>query len=209
MTSGWDGLAPASSTPSDRPAFSGTCYTNIYNKPIRITFYNDASLEASSIFTATDSLAQAYAIPYEGFAFGVAEVASVESSATTTANTAASSSAAPAAAATGATATASASSSSTSLSGGAMAGVVVGAVAGALLFLFLPALLFWRRRRRRDSPRNLASELAVPQYVPDPVSAEKALPPIEMPQTQPQRWHELPHSQEDRWHELDGDGGLI
>jgi hypothetical protein len=208
MTSGWDGLAPASSTPSDRPAFSGTCYTNIYNKPIRITFYDDASLEASSIFTATDSLAQAYAIPYEGFAFGVAEVASVEPSAITTANTAASSSAAPAATATGATATASASSSSTSLSSGTIAGVVVGAVAGVLLFLFLPAVLFWRRRRR-DSPRNLATELAVPQYVPDPVIPEKASPPIEMPQTHPQRWHELPHSQEERWHELDGYGGQI
>jgi hypothetical protein len=162
--SGWDGIALASDAPSDRPAYSGTCYTNIYNKPIKVTQYNDASIQASSIFTATDSLAQAYAYPYEGFAFGVAQLASTTASTTppaasTSAAATASSTSTPAAAQTSSPSSATTSSSS-SLSGGAIAGVVIGVLAGvALLALALLAALRYRRRRR--------SEGAVPPYEPE------------------------------------------
>lgn len=74
--SGWDGFAPASDAPSDRPAFGGTCYTNIYNVPIQITSYDDTAIKASSIFTATGTSDQAFAYPYEGYALGVAVLAS-------------------------------------------------------------------------------------------------------------------------------------
>jgi hypothetical protein len=74
--SGWDGFAPASNAPSDRPAFGGTCFTNIYNVPIQITLYDESAIKASSIFTATGTSAQAFAYPYEGFALGVAVLAS-------------------------------------------------------------------------------------------------------------------------------------
>jgi hypothetical protein len=72
QNSGWDGFAPASNAPSDRPAFGGTCFTNIYNVPIQITSYDNSAIKASSIFTATGTSDQAYAYPYEGFALGVA-----------------------------------------------------------------------------------------------------------------------------------------
>jgi hypothetical protein len=74
--SGWDGFAPASNAPSDRPAFGGTCFTNIYSVPIQITSYDKSAIKASSIFTATGTSDQAYAYPYEGFALGVAVLAS-------------------------------------------------------------------------------------------------------------------------------------
>ncbi|KAN0117867.1 hypothetical protein V8E51_003844 [Hyaloscypha variabilis] len=74
--SGWDGFAPASDPPSGRPAFGGTCFTNIYNVPIQITSYDDSAIQASSIFTATGTSDQAFAYPYEGFALGVAVLAS-------------------------------------------------------------------------------------------------------------------------------------
>lgn len=155
--SGWDGLATASNAPSYRPAYSGTCYTNIYNVPIKVTVYNDASILASSLFTATNSLAQAYAYPYEGFAFGVAEVASTTASTTATASTASSTPVPAPAQLSSSSVTA---SSSSGLSGGAIAGIVIGAVAGvALLALALFALLRYRRRRLAGPE--------VPPYEPD------------------------------------------
>jgi hypothetical protein len=163
--SGWDGIALASNAPSDRPAYSGTCYTNIYNKPIKVTQYNDVSIQASSIFTATDSLAQAYAYPYEGFAFGVAQLASTTASTTpassspTSAAPTASSTSTPAAAQTSSSSSATTSSSS-SLSGGAIAGIVIGVLTGVALFgLALFAVLRYRRRRRGEG--------AVPPYEPE------------------------------------------
>jgi predicted protein tyrosine phosphatase len=74
--SGWDGFAPASDAPSERPAFGGTCFTNIYNVPIQITSYDQSAIKASSIFTATGTSDQAFAYPYEGYALGVAVLAS-------------------------------------------------------------------------------------------------------------------------------------
>ncbi len=78
--SGWDGFAPASNAPSDRPAFGGICFTNIFNVPIQITSYDNSAIKASSIFTATGTSAQAYAYPYEGFALGVAVLKSTTTS---------------------------------------------------------------------------------------------------------------------------------
>jgi hypothetical protein len=78
--SGWDGFAPASDAPPDRPAFGGTCFTNIYNVPIQITSYDESAIKASSIFTATGTSDQAFAYPYEGFALGVAVLASTTQS---------------------------------------------------------------------------------------------------------------------------------
>jgi hypothetical protein len=85
IRSGWDGFAPASDAPSDRPAFGGTCFTNIFNVPIQITSYDDSAIKASSIFTATNSNDQAFAYPYEGFALGVAVLAGTTGSSQSTA----------------------------------------------------------------------------------------------------------------------------
>jgi hypothetical protein len=48
--------------------------------PIQITSYDETAIKASSIFTATGTSDQAFAYPYEGFALGVAVLASTTQS---------------------------------------------------------------------------------------------------------------------------------
>ncbi|KAE9378874.1 hypothetical protein N431DRAFT_553216 [Stipitochalara longipes BDJ] len=67
--SGWDGLALDANAPADRPASGATCYTNIYNVPITITSYDATAVQATSIFLPSHVSDQAYAYPYEGFAY--------------------------------------------------------------------------------------------------------------------------------------------
>jgi hypothetical protein len=150
--SGWDGLALVSGAPSDRPAFGATCYTNIYNVPISVSFYDNSAFKATSIYTATATNAQAFAYPYEGFALGVAVVQSTtgtrsasQATQTAAASTAASSS--PTAAA----------SSSHYLSGGAIAGIVIGVLAGVALIL-AAAYLILRHRRNKLNNENQAEQ---------------------------------------------------
>lgn len=77
-------LHPADSPPSDRPAFGGTCYTPLPSgTAYRVTSYGTSSLEATSTFQPTDTLAQAYAYPYEGTAYGVAEQVIITTGGTT------------------------------------------------------------------------------------------------------------------------------
>ncbi|KAG0650366.1 hypothetical protein D0Z07_3389 [Hyphodiscus hymeniophilus] len=143
--SGWDGLALASDAPSDRPAFGGTCYSNIYNVPISVSFYDNSALKATSIFTATDSAAQAFASPYEGFALGVVVVQSTTGAGSSTpASTGSllSSSSVTAAPNSGALR-----KHSSTLSSGAIAGIVIGALAG-LALLALASFFILRHRRR-------------------------------------------------------------
>ncbi|CZR66350.1 uncharacterized protein PAC_16251 [Phialocephala subalpina] len=149
--SGWDGLAVASNAPSDRPAFGGTCFSNIFNVPIRITSYDTESIKASSIFTATNSQAQAFAFPYEGFALGVAVVASTTPTGSSTA--------------TGTSTTSSATASSDSSNSsqiettssksntGAVAGAIIGSILAAL-FLTGGVYLMINYRRKRMSGQN-------------------------------------------------------
>lgn len=141
MCSGWDGFAPASNAPSDRPAFGGTCYTNIFNVPIQITSYDDASIKASSIFTATNSGDQAFALPYEGFALGVAILASTtskNSQATSTSNSESSPFEAS-------------NSGSGKMSSGAVAGIIIGSIIAVLLLVGLAVLaLNYRHKRLTD-----------------------------------------------------------
>ncbi|KAH9217513.1 hypothetical protein DL95DRAFT_386361 [Leptodontidium sp. 2 PMI_412] len=93
---------PQSTAFKDRPAFGGTCYSNIdMATPVLVTAYGSSSVTATSYFTATVTNAQAYAHPIDGFAFGVAEIESkitlgastptgiITSTVTSTANTAA------------------------------------------------------------------------------------------------------------------------
>ncbi len=64
--------------PSDRPAYGGTCYTPIPEAtPVVVTAYGPSGVTATTTFSATVTNAQAYALVIEGFAYGVAEVASV------------------------------------------------------------------------------------------------------------------------------------
>ncbi|KAH7378097.1 hypothetical protein BKA64DRAFT_249165 [Cadophora sp. MPI-SDFR-AT-0126] len=68
---------PESTVFKDRPAFGGTCYSNIdMATPILVTAYGSSSVTATSYFTATVTNAQAYAYPIDGYAFGVAEIES-------------------------------------------------------------------------------------------------------------------------------------
>ncbi|KAH7310009.1 hypothetical protein BKA65DRAFT_442142 [Rhexocercosporidium sp. MPI-PUGE-AT-0058] len=68
---------PESTTFKDRPAFGGTCYSNIeMATPVLVTAYGSSGVTATSYFTATVTNAQAYAYPIDGFAFGVAEIES-------------------------------------------------------------------------------------------------------------------------------------
>lgn len=90
--SGYKLANPTNNPFSDRPAFGGTCYTPIeMATPVLVTAYGSAGVTATITFSATTSNVQAYAYPYEGFAFGVAEVQSL----TTPASSSTSSSAAP------------------------------------------------------------------------------------------------------------------
>jgi hypothetical protein len=45
--------------------------------PVVVTAYGLSGVTATTTFSATNTLAQAYAYPYEGQAFGVAQVASI------------------------------------------------------------------------------------------------------------------------------------
>jgi hypothetical protein len=45
--------------------------------PVVVTAYGLSGVTATTTFSATNTLAQAYAHPYEGQAFGVAQVASI------------------------------------------------------------------------------------------------------------------------------------
>ncbi|KAF8851781.1 hypothetical protein BDZ45DRAFT_750278 [Acephala macrosclerotiorum] len=153
--SGWD-LAVASNPPSNRPAFGGTCFSNIFNVPIRITSYNTESIEASSIFTATDSQAQAFAFPYEGFALGVAVVASTTPTSGSQATGTSTSS----------SATASSDSSeagiiSSKSNTGAVAGAIIGSILAALLLTGAVYLMI-NYRRKRMSGQNQGGQF--PDY---------------------------------------------
>ncbi|KAG4440569.1 hypothetical protein IFR05_003936 [Cadophora sp. M221] len=92
---------PQSTVFKDRPAFGGTCYSNIdMATPVLVTAYGSSSVTATSFFTATVTNAQAYAYPIDGFAFGVAEIESKITSASSSPTVSASSSATNTAAAT-------------------------------------------------------------------------------------------------------------
>ena len=76
---------PESTVFTDRPAFGGTCYSNIdMATPVLVTAYGSSSVTATSYFTATVTNAQAYAYPIDGYAFGVAEIESKLTTGTST-----------------------------------------------------------------------------------------------------------------------------
>ncbi|CAG8957023.1 hypothetical protein HYFRA_00012503 [Hymenoscyphus fraxineus] len=75
---GYQFTPPKTTVFSDRPAFGGTCYTPItMGTPVIVTAYGSSGVTATSIFSAPDIHAAAYASPYEGFAYGVAQVPSI------------------------------------------------------------------------------------------------------------------------------------
>jgi len=84
-TSGYSFAEPTVTALALRPAFGGTCYSPIYEAtPVIVTQYGNASVTATITFSATVTNAQAYALPYEGYAYGVAEVPSITSATTRT-----------------------------------------------------------------------------------------------------------------------------
>ncbi|KAI6715324.1 hypothetical protein JHW43_002174, partial [Diplocarpon mali] len=83
---------------SDRPAFGGTCYSDLtMGTPVKVTAYGSSSITATSWWTATVTNAQAYAYPIEGYASGVAELKSILTNGDSTATESGSSSSAAAA----------------------------------------------------------------------------------------------------------------
>jgi hypothetical protein len=84
-TSGYSFAEPTVTALPLRPAFGGTCYSPIYEAtPVIVTQYGNASVTATITFSATVTNAQAYALPYDGYAYGVAEVPSITSATTRT-----------------------------------------------------------------------------------------------------------------------------
>ncbi|KAE9377364.1 hypothetical protein N431DRAFT_436593 [Stipitochalara longipes BDJ] len=137
--SGWDGFAPAASPPPKRPAFGGTCFKNIYNVPIQITSYDKSAIKASSIFTATGTSDQAFAYPYEGFALGVAVLASTTGSSQAAASEKAS------------TPFQETDAGSGGMTHGAVAGLVLGCIITVLLLVALVVFaLNYRHKRLMD-----------------------------------------------------------
>ncbi|KAG9248086.1 hypothetical protein BJ878DRAFT_93328 [Calycina marina] len=68
-----------------RPAYGGTCYTPLPSgTAYKVIQYGADSVTATSTFAPSDTLAAAYAHPFEGFYFGVAVVASAGGSVTIT-----------------------------------------------------------------------------------------------------------------------------
>lgn len=136
-----------SNPPSNRPAFGGTCYTNIFNVPIQITSYDSESIQASSLFTATGSLDQAYAFPYEGFALDKATLTGITSTgsqipiSTTTSPPTGSSKA----------------KDSSALSTGALAGIIIGAIFAALLLTGAVVIMLKYRKKRMSSSKRRSS----------------------------------------------------
>ncbi|PVH79952.1 hypothetical protein DL98DRAFT_588946 [Cadophora sp. DSE1049] len=160
--SGWDGFAQAANPPSDRPAFGGTCFSNIFGSTIRVTSYDDSSVKASSLFTATNSQDQAFAFPYEGFALGAAIVASTTPpprSRPTSTSTATSTS--PPGSATGVFSDSS--NESESSNAGVLAGAIVGSILGALI---MTGIIAWalHYRKKRLSTHSLNPNSNYPDY---------------------------------------------
>jgi plastocyanin len=60
--------------------------------PVQVTKYGTASVLATTTFSATDAFQQAFAYPYEGFAFGVAVAPSIADASTTSSSSSTSSS---------------------------------------------------------------------------------------------------------------------
>lgn len=62
------------SVKSDRPAFGGTCYTDLPSGVAHlVTAYGSTAVTATITFSPSVTNAQAYAYPIEGYAFGVAQ----------------------------------------------------------------------------------------------------------------------------------------
>jgi hypothetical protein len=108
--------------------------------PIRLTSYDKTAIQGSTLYTATSPLAQAYAHPYEGFAYGVAVVGSLtstNSAVTTVPTTSANSTSNP-----------NDTQNHRRASSGAIAGAVVSSLLG-ILVLLSAIWLFFRNRRIR------------------------------------------------------------
>ncbi|TVY35113.1 hypothetical protein LOCC1_G007601 [Lachnellula occidentalis] len=146
-------LAQASVTPfSDRPAFGATCYTPLTSGvAVPVTAYGTSGVTATTTFKATVSDAQAYAYPLEGYAFGVAAVASILPTTTSTAsastNTAASATGAQNSTSTSAATDHTSPAVSHKTSPGIIAmGVVVGVVGFALMVLGFILFRRWKQK---------------------------------------------------------------
>jgi hypothetical protein len=147
---------------------------------VPVSFYDNSAFKATSIYTATQTNAQAFAYPYEGYALGVAILKSTTGSSQSTATSTSSpsqSSTAPSSAAS--------SHGKNRLSGGAKAGIAIAAIVGVALLL-LAGFLIFRHRRKKLAERQSYN---VPSMIHDPnapgagyynTEPKKDLPPDEL-----------------------------
>ncbi|TVY91601.1 hypothetical protein LAWI1_G003937 [Lachnellula willkommii] len=147
--SGYSLAQPTVSAPADRPAFGGTCYTSLTSGvPVPVTAYGSSGVTATTTFVATATNAQAYAHVLEGYAFGVAQVASILPTATSTASANTATSAAAAQNSTGPETDHESSASHPSTSAKVAIGVVVGVVGSALMVLGFFLFRRWKLKQK-------------------------------------------------------------
>jgi hypothetical protein len=157
--SGYLFASPTISAPSDRPAFGGTCYTPILEAtPVMVTAYGSSGVTATTTFSATVTNAQAYAYPIDGFAYGVAEVISLDSMVSVT-TTSASTSSTTAASGTLSSANTSSTSNSSmtyvSANNGNALKIGLGVGLGVFAVLLLSLGIYCLRRKRRTLPADV------------------------------------------------------
>lgn len=150
-------FSPATvSVQSDRPAFGGTCYSLMTaGSSYLVTAYGSSSVTATSYVSYTVTNAGAYAYPIDGFAYGVAELASLSTTVTNGVVSSTSGSATSGATSSSSTnSTASAASTASTSTSTTSHGVAIGVGVGvplAAVFGGLAAFLLWRRNKQRKA----------------------------------------------------------
>ncbi|MCJ1330887.1 hypothetical protein MMC10_007574 [Thelotrema lepadinum] len=147
------GLHPPDTSTPGRPAYGGTCYSNLLS--VSVTQYDNSSSSGVMLFSTSG---QAYAHPIDGFALSVSTSTNSSSTSNTT-------SAGLQPAASGSTSTPLLTDSSSQphvLSSGAIAGIVIGSILGAALLLtgFILICVRRRRRQRRSHPLGIDPSMA-------------------------------------------------
>lgn len=187
--SGYSFAEPTSTPFTDRPAFGGTCYTPLYEAtPVIVTKYGESGVTETAAFTASVTNAQAYAYPIDGYAFGVAEVASITSAITSTASSTSSVPSTSTSSTAAATSTAVNSGSSSGTSTGVKVGASIGSIAGVAIIL---AGLFFLYRRYKKNAAPVPSPEDGNNYAPAMIGSSEGKWPAEIKPDIPPKGAEL------------------